>query len=153
VVHRIVSGGAPNSVRCARLVRGELAALGTRRRHTTIIHRTVRWCTGLSGGAPDCPVSQRLPAQRSAAPSSRDTWSRQWSVGNTILSGVHRTVSGAPTDPKDQRSAVLHMERNRAPDMNSSCPVLHRTVRCTTRQKARMAFRVCLQRLLAALGL
>jgi hypothetical protein len=24
-----------------------------------IIHRTVRWCTGLSGGAPDCPVSQR----------------------------------------------------------------------------------------------
>jgi hypothetical protein len=27
----------------------ELAALGIRRRRTTIIHRTVRWCTGLSG--------------------------------------------------------------------------------------------------------
>jgi hypothetical protein len=38
---------------------GELAALGFRRRRTAINHRTVRWCTGLSGGAPDCPVSQR----------------------------------------------------------------------------------------------
>jgi hypothetical protein len=44
-----LSGGAPDSVRCAMLVRGELAALGIRRRRTTIIHRTVRWCTGLSG--------------------------------------------------------------------------------------------------------
>jgi hypothetical protein len=59
----------------------ELAALGFRRRRTAINHRTVRWCTGLSGepmvsqangrprdpratrgrangqkGAPDCPV-------------------------------------------------------------------------------------------------
>jgi hypothetical protein len=66
----------------------ELAALGNQRRRTTIIHRTVRWCTGLSGeptvacangrsrnlratrgllqrsaGAPDCPVRQS--AQRS----------------------------------------------------------------------------------------
>jgi hypothetical protein len=40
--------GAPESVRCARLVRGELAALGIRRRRTAIIHRTVRWCTGMS---------------------------------------------------------------------------------------------------------
>jgi hypothetical protein len=39
---------------------------------------------------------------------------------------VHRTVSGAPTDPEDQRSAK-GMERNRAPDMNNSCPVHHST--------------------------
>jgi hypothetical protein len=65
---------------------------------------------------------------------------------------VHRTVSGAPTGPKLQWSTVLCMERNRAPDMNSSCPVVHRTVRCTTRQKARLAFQVGVQRLLAALG-
>jgi hypothetical protein len=102
--------------------------------------------TGLSSGAPDCPVSQRSPAQRSALQSSRDTWSRQQSVGHTGLSDVHQTVSGAPTDPEDQRSAILHMERNQAPDMN-------RIVRCTTRQKARLAFQVGLQRLLAALGL
>jgi hypothetical protein len=47
--HTRLSGGAPDSVWCARLVWGELAALGTRRRCTAIIHRTVRWCTRLSG--------------------------------------------------------------------------------------------------------
>jgi hypothetical protein len=108
--------------------------------------------TGLSSGAPDCPVSQRSPAQRSALQSSRDTWSRQQSVGHTGLSDVHQTVSGAPTDPEDQRSAILHMERNQAPDMNSSFPVVHRIVRCTTRQKARFAFQVGLQPLQAAFG-
>jgi hypothetical protein len=93
----------------------EKAALGTRRRRTAIIHRTVRWCTGLSGessaansspsgkakrrcgyNSPDCLVSQR-----SAAQSSRDTWSRQRSVGGTELSGVHRTVrcANSPRGP------------------------------------------------------
>jgi hypothetical protein len=43
VWHTGLSGGAPDSVRCARLVRGELAALGIQRRRTAIIHRTVRW--------------------------------------------------------------------------------------------------------------
>jgi hypothetical protein len=51
VWHTGLSGGAPDSVRCARLVRGELATLGIRRWRTTIIHRTVRWCTGLFGGS------------------------------------------------------------------------------------------------------
>jgi hypothetical protein len=44
--------GAPNSVRCARLDSGELASLGKLWRRTTIIHRTVRWCTELSGEPP-----------------------------------------------------------------------------------------------------
>jgi hypothetical protein len=73
--------GTPDSVRCARLNSGEQVALGRIWRRTTIIHQTVRWCTGLSGeptvtsatagreirgrhvarangrqGAPDCPV-------------------------------------------------------------------------------------------------
>jgi hypothetical protein len=81
VWHTGLSGGAPDCVRCARLDSGEKAALGKNRRCTTIIHRTIRWCTGLSGeltvasstvgrairgrrvacasgrhGAPDCPV-------------------------------------------------------------------------------------------------
>jgi hypothetical protein len=51
VVQRTVSGGAPDSVRCARLVSGEMAALETQRRRTAKNHRTVRWCTGLSGGS------------------------------------------------------------------------------------------------------
>jgi hypothetical protein len=42
VWHTGLSGGAPDSVQCARLVRGELAALGIRRRRTAISHRTVR---------------------------------------------------------------------------------------------------------------
>jgi hypothetical protein len=49
VWHTGLSGGAPDSVRCARLNSGEQAALGKIWRRTAIIHRTVRWCTGLSG--------------------------------------------------------------------------------------------------------
>jgi hypothetical protein len=41
--------GAPDSVRCARMDSGELATLGKLWRRTAIIHRTVRWCTRLSG--------------------------------------------------------------------------------------------------------
>jgi hypothetical protein len=66
---------------------------------------------------------------------------------------LHKTMSGAPTGPKLQQSVAPGMEGNRAPDMNSSCPVVHRTVWCATRQKARFAFQECLQRLLVALGL
>jgi hypothetical protein len=51
-----LSGGAPDSVlwftgQCPvrQAGSGEPATLGIRRRRTTIIHRTVRWCTGLSG--------------------------------------------------------------------------------------------------------
>jgi hypothetical protein len=82
------------------------------------VHRTVQWCTGQcpvcqagSGelgalgnkltaygyNSPDCPVSTGLPGQWSAARSARDTWPSQRSGGGTGLSGVHRTVSGAPT--------------------------------------------------------
>jgi hypothetical protein len=76
-----LSGGAPDTVRCARMALTNWPLSGIRRRRKTIIHRTVRWCTGLSGeptaasatvgrairvrrvapangrlGAPDCPV-------------------------------------------------------------------------------------------------
>jgi hypothetical protein len=155
-VHRTVSGGAPNSVRCARHASDELPALGSRRRRTDINHRTSQWCTRLSGESaaeksplsgikstaygyksPDCPVSQR-----SAAQSARDAWPGQRSDGSTGLSSVHRTVSGAPTASNRQRSAAPEQERN-----------LHRTVQCTNRQKARIVFLDCSQRLLAALGL
>jgi hypothetical protein len=56
-------------------------------------------------------------SQRSAAQSTRDAWPCQRSDGGTGLSGVHRTVSGAPTAPNHQRSAAPEQERN-----------LHRTV-------------------------
>jgi hypothetical protein len=94
VVHRTVFGGASDSVRCASLADSEPTALGKTQRRTVIIHRIFRWCTGLSGeptvasanGRPRNPQATRGPQQRS--------------VGHTGLSGVHWTVSGAPTDPR-----------------------------------------------------
>jgi hypothetical protein len=145
--HTGLSGGAPDSVRCARLAGGVPVALGKTKRRTTIIHRTVWWCTGLSGEPTVASVNGRprdLRATRGP---------QQRSVGHTGLSGVHRTVSGAPTDPKDQRSDAPNLEGDRTPDSYSDCPVVHRTVQCTTRQKASLAFQVGLQRLLSALGL
>jgi hypothetical protein len=78
------------TVRCARPASDEQATLGTRRRRTTITHRTVWWCTGLSGGAPDCLVSQRSTPQRSAVKLAGDTW-----PAPTVGRG-HRTVRCAP---------------------------------------------------------
>jgi hypothetical protein len=116
VVHQTVSGGAPDSVRCARTSPGEQPALGSRRWHTAINHRTVRWCTGLSGeptvgqangrsrnprvtrdqandqkGAPDCLVcTGQCPV-------------RQWlQIVNGRLhqnrKGISTGLSGAPPD-------------------------------------------------------
>jgi hypothetical protein len=94
-------------------------------------HRTVRWCTRLSG-EPMTPAANGQPCDLHA---TRGQCQR--SVGHTRLADVHRTVSGAPTDPEDQRSDAPDMEGDRAPDCYSGCPVVHRTVWCTTRQKGR----------------
>jgi hypothetical protein len=48
VWHTGLSGGASENVRRARLNSGEQDVLETRRWRTTIIHRTIQWCTGLS---------------------------------------------------------------------------------------------------------
>jgi hypothetical protein len=80
--HTGLSGGAPNSVRCARVADGEPAALGKTTEAYSynspdcpVVHRTVRWAKGARGqrvgraiiawhvarangrlGTPDCPV-------------------------------------------------------------------------------------------------
>jgi hypothetical protein len=113
-----LSGGAPDSVRCARLARANWPLSGIHRRRTAIIHRTVR-C------APDCPVSQR-----SAARSARDTWPSQRLEGGTGLSGVHRTCPVRQRLSGCQRSAAPVKERNRAPDSvrcAPDCPVRQTT--------------------------
>jgi hypothetical protein len=145
--HTGLFDGAPDSVRWCRLVGAEPTALGKMQRHTAIIHWTVRWCTGLSGEPTVASANGRLHNPRV----TRDP--QQQSVGHTRLSGVHRTVSGAPTDPEDQRSDAPDMEGDHVPDSYSDCSVVPRCVRCTTRQKASLAFQVGLERLLAALGL
>jgi hypothetical protein len=82
------------------------------------VHQTV-WC------APDCPGSQR-----SAVQSTRDAWPAQRSEGGTGLSGVHRTVSGAPTALDLQRSAAPKQERNPHRTVSGgapNCPVRQAT--------------------------
>jgi hypothetical protein len=114
VWHTGLSGGAPDSVRCARLVSGEMVALGKR------ISSVRLKFTGLSGGAPYCPMSQR-----SAAQSSRDTWTAPTISWCTGLSGVHRTVSGAPISPKEQRSNHLLFDNGAAFDNGPKEPLYY----------------------------
>jgi hypothetical protein len=136
VWHTGLSGGAPNSVRCARLNSGEQATLGRSRRCTAIIHRTVRWCTGLSGeptvgwdngrprnprvtrgqangqmGAPDCPVCTGQCPVRQRLQDCNGRLLHFWKeIG-------HRTVSGGapdcpvhhPTDGKFGLPGLLSM--------------------------------------------
>jgi hypothetical protein len=87
-----LSGGAPDSVRCARLARAN-------------------WPLS------DCPVSQR-----SAARSARDTWPSQRLEGGTGLSGVHRTCPVRQRLSNLQRSASPFKEGNRAPDSVRCAP-------------------------------
>jgi hypothetical protein len=100
--------------------------------------------TGLSGGAPDYPVSQR-----SAAQSSRDAWPGQRSEG---ASDCPVCIGQCPVR---QWLQIFNgrLRQNRKEICTGQCPVVHRIVRCTSRQKARFAFLDCSQRLLAALGL
>jgi hypothetical protein len=141
--------GAPDSVRCARPASGEQATLGTRRWCTTIIHRTVRWCTGLSG-------------ESSAAKSSLSGKVHGVRIKFTRLSD-EPTVDCANGRPRNLR--VTHGRANYRESATVGCArkgeiahrtatgTVHRTFRCATRQKARLAFQECLQWLLAALGL
>jgi hypothetical protein len=100
--HTGLSGGAPDSVRCPRLVNSEPAALEKRKGDVAIIHWTVRWCTGLSGESTAPAANGRPRDQRTTR------GPRQQSVGHTGL-------SGAPTGPEDQQSTAPGMEGNQAP--------------------------------------
>jgi hypothetical protein len=81
-----LSGGAPDSVRCARLDSGEKAALR-------------KSSAAYDYNSSDCPVSQW-----SAAESAGDVW-----PAPTVGRG-HRTVSGAPTGLELQRSSAPEKE-------------------------------------------
>jgi hypothetical protein len=120
VRHTGLSGGAPDSVRCARLASGEHATLRKNRRRTTIIHRTVWWCTGLSGeptitsttvghairgrrvartndrqGALDCPVRHSAQTCNSRLCQNR----KEIGTGPSTVTVRWRTgLSGAPPD-------------------------------------------------------
>jgi hypothetical protein len=78
---------------------GELTALGFRRRRTAINHRTVRWCTGLSGEPTVGRANGRPRNPRATRGRANDQ------KGGTGL-------SGAPMALNLQRSALPKKERN-----------------------------------------
>jgi hypothetical protein len=129
VWHTGLSGGAPDSVRCARLDSGEQAALGKIWRRTAIIHRTVRWCTGLSGeltvasatvgcairgrrvarangrhGAPDCLVCQ-LPRRYNGH--LRQKRKEIYTGLSTVTVRWRTGRSGAPLDRRQRWPSLL----------------------------------------------
>jgi hypothetical protein len=121
VWHTRLSGGAPDSVWCARLVSGELATLG-------------KTLAAYGYNSPDCPVVQRSLAQRSAAKSTGDAW-----PAPTVGRG-HRTVRCAPdsvrcaNQPEVPTVGCARNRRRSAPDMLQwlsggapDCPVHHPT--------------------------
>ena len=130
-----MSGGAPDSVRCARLPRANWPLSGICRRRTAKIHRTVR-C------APDCPVSQR-----SAGPTVGRAIRARHVAEPTARRG-HRTVRCA-NGSQAANGRLCHLWKEIG---HRTVSGVHRTVRCASRQKARSAFLDCSQRLLAALG-
>jgi hypothetical protein len=149
--------------------------LGLRRRCTTIIHQTVRWCTGLSGepftdevaalgkelpvydyNSPDCPVCTGLSGESTVSRGNSRPRIRR------VTRGRANGHIGAPDCPMctgqcpvRQRLSISNgrLRHRRKEIRTGQCPVMHRTVRCARRQKARSAFLECFQRLLAALGL
>jgi hypothetical protein len=129
MVHRTVSG-APGWSNINWLLSGK------ERGDVAIIHRTVQWRTVLSGEPTTPATNGWLRDQRATrGPCQR-------SVGHTGLYGEHRTLSGVPTDPEDQRPDAPDMEGDRTPNCYSDCPVHHST-----------EGKIGLQWLLAALGL
>jgi hypothetical protein len=105
----------------------------------SVVHRTGRWCTGqcpvcqagsselaalrnkltaYDYNSPDCPVCTGLSGEPTVdRANGRCTicarhMPSQRSGGGTGLSGVHRTVSSAPTAHRRQRSAPPQKERN-----------------------------------------
>jgi hypothetical protein len=106
-------------------------------------HRTVRWRTGLSDGAPDCPVSHRRPR------SMVDCAINERHVAKPTVEWSHRTVWCAPDSVRCANGSE-----------DSMVGFARKGKRSGTGQELfmsdgapRIAFQVDLQRLLAALRL
>jgi hypothetical protein len=127
--------GAPVSVWCPGWPDSELAALGKRK----------RCCVS---GEPTA-----LAAQRSAVQSADDVWP------TPTVGWAHRTVECAPDSVRcANRTRGSTVDCARLGRRSGTRRLLFMSggvsdVRCTTRHKARFAFQVDLQRLLAALRL
>ncbi len=135
-VHRTVSG-APDQRSANQPLSGFSPAT------SAIIHRTVR-C------APDCPVSQRSARTNGRPRDQRRTRGRangrKGAPDCPVCTGHVRCANGS----RICNGRLRHLRKGIG---HRTVSGVHRTVRCTSRQKARSAFLDCSQRLLAALGL
>jgi hypothetical protein len=131
--HTGLSGGAPDSVQCARPASGDQATLGKNRRRMAIIHRTVRWCTGLSGeptaasatvgrairgrrvarangrqGAPDCPVcTGQCPVRQLARRCNGHLHQKRKEIRTRPSTVTVRWCTGLSGAPPDRRQLWL----------------------------------------------
>jgi hypothetical protein len=117
---------------------GELATLGKK-------------LTAYDYNSPDCPLSTGLSGEPTVAGPTVGRVIRAGHVAEPPASRGHQTVRCAPDSGSKAANSRLHQIRKEI--RTGQCPVVHRTVRCARRQKARIAFPDCSQRLLAALGL
>jgi hypothetical protein len=78
-----------------------------------------------------------------------DTLSNTWGVTQANGRKGHRTVRCAPDSV---RCANGRLRQTRKEIRTGQCPVVHRTVWCTRRQKARIAFLECTQQAPSCLG-
>jgi hypothetical protein len=109
-----LSGGAPDSVRCPRLVNGEPTAFENRRRCTAIIHQTVRWHTGLPGESSATNSLLLGNEKGDVAINHQTVW--WW----TELSG-EPTAPVANGRPRDQRATRGSLHRSAG--CTGQCPV------------------------------
>jgi hypothetical protein len=128
-VHRTVSGAQAGSA-AKSLLSG--ISEGTVAKN----HRTIRWCTRLSGEptAPAPTISNAISGRRVARANG------------------HQATPDCPVRHGDQ-GLNGRLRQKRKEIGHYSCPVVHRTVRWANRQKARIAYQIEIQLLLAALGL
>jgi hypothetical protein len=128
--------GTPDSVRCPRLARRQLGALGKREGDVAINHRTVRWCTGLSGestapaangrprdqratrgranrrlGTPDCPVcTEQCPVRQPILRTNGrllPVWKEIEHQTATVVVRWCTGLSGAPLDRRQELPTKL----------------------------------------------
>jgi hypothetical protein len=126
------------------------------------VHRTVRWRTGqcpvcqagsselaalgnkltaYGYNSPDCPVSQQ-----SAGPTVGCAI-RAGHVAEPTVGRGHRTVRCAPDSVRcanGSKAANGRLRQIRKEIRTGQCPVVHRTVRCARRQKAKLASQIAL---------
>jgi hypothetical protein len=119
---------------------GEVAALGNLPTAYGYNSPDCQVCTGLSG---EPTVNRANGRPRDLRETRSRANGRKGAPDCPVCTGHVRCAIGSQIPNGRQRSAALIKEINRAPD----------SVRCARRQKARMAFQICSQRLLAALGL